>query len=471
MDEVSKEETPGEEGMPVQLRPYSIRARFTLVTAILSVIVFTAIGVGLDFAVRTRIQDGIYADSQRLATTWIDWEPYSAPQPVTTTRIDLLQFTDSHSRVLAASKAAGHVPMSRLLPPEEDRIQHGTACTPARCVVFTVVRVPPLETTVLWSGEPHFVYAGMVQPPILSGHRLEWLTGLGITLMSAFAAWVAWWVVGRTLRPVAEIRARTAEITVGDLSLRLPQPPGRDEIAQLARTTNRTLARLEEAVNQQRQFASVVSHELRSPVSGLYTRLEEAVLYPDEVDLRETVAAALSTTKRMHAIINDILVLARLRTVVPAPHVPIDLGALVAEEAAGQANGPPVRTYTTGDLMVLGNRIQIIGVMNNLLVNACRHAETRVEVTAVGAGGYAVVNVTDDGAGIALKDRERVFEPFVRLDDGRRRDPGGSGLGLAICRDIVSAHHGTLGIEDSPRGARFVLRLPLLEADRAPMHT
>ncbi|GAA4577312.1 sensor histidine kinase [Planotetraspora kaengkrachanensis] len=456
--------------MPVQLRPHSIRARFTLVTAVLALIVFTLIGIGLDFAVRIRIQDGIFAESQRLATSWIDWQPYAAPQPATTTRIDLLQFTDSHGTVLAASKAAGHVPISTLHPPSDDRILHGISCTPARCVVFTVVRLPLLQTTMLWSGEPHFVYAGMVQPPILSGHRLEWLTGLGVALMSGLAAWVAWWVVGRTLRPVAEIRARTAEITVSDLSLRLPQPPGRDEIAQLARTTNRTLARLEEAVNQQRQFASVVSHELRNPVTGLYTRLEEAVLHPDEVDLRETVAAALSTTKRMHAIIDDILALARLRTVIPAPPEPIDLGALVAEEAAGQVNGPPVRTRTTAGLMVLGNRIQLIGMLNNLLANACRHAETTVEVSTGRAGGYAVVNVVDDGAGIAPEDRERVFEPFVRLADGRRRDPGGSGLGLAICRGIAGAHHGTLNVEDSPRGARFVLRLPLMETHRSQAH-
>ncbi|MCW2879403.1 MAG: hypothetical protein JWQ95_3503, partial [Sphaerisporangium sp.] len=75
---------------------------------------------------------------------------------------------------------------------------------------------------------------------------------------------------------------------------------------------------------------------------------------------------------------------------------------------------------------------------------------------------------TDDGDGIAPEDRERVFEPFVRLDDGRRRDPGGSGLGLAISRAITEAHHGTLQIEDSPRGARFVLRVPLMDAAWAP---
>jgi signal transduction histidine kinase len=99
-------------------------------------------------------------------------------------------------------------------------------------------------------------------------------------------------------------------------------------------------------------------------------------------------------------------------------------------------------------------------VLGNLVANARRHAETGVEVFVSSAGGRAVVAVCDDGAGIAPADRDRVFERFVRLADGRRRDSSGSGLGLPISRDIAQSHGGTLEIEDSPRGARFVLRLP-----------
>jgi signal transduction histidine kinase len=105
-------------------------------------------------------------------------------------------------------------------------------------------------------------------------------------------------------------------------------------------------------------------------------------------------------------------------------------------------------------------------VLDNLLDNAQRHADTRVEVAVEPVDGQAVVAVVDDGVGIAPPDRERVFERFTRLEDGRRRDSRGSGLGLAISRDIVHAHHGTLRVEDSPRGARFVLRLPLLDREQ-----
>ncbi|MFC7648135.1 histidine kinase dimerization/phospho-acceptor domain-containing protein [Streptosporangium lutulentum] len=125
-----------------------------------------------------------------------------------------------------------------------------------------------------------------------------------------------------------------AEITVSDLSLRVPQPPGRSEYALLARTANQTLARLEEAVKQQRRFASTTSHELRTPLTGLRARLEEAVLYPHDVDPRETVREALAITDRLETIVDDLLVLARLRAGGPVAHEPIDLGILVKEEAA-----------------------------------------------------------------------------------------------------------------------------------------
>jgi signal transduction histidine kinase len=172
----------------------------------------------------------------------------------------------------------------------------------------------------------------------------------------------------------------------------------------------------------------------------------------------------LSITRRLETIVDDLLVLARLRAGDAVAHEPIDLGELVAEEAAAQVGGVPVHVHVDRDVTVQGNRIQLIRVFDNLLANARRHAATKIEATAERAAGQAVVTVTDDGDGIAPQDRERVFERFVRLDEGRRREPGGSGLGLAISRDIAHAHNGTLLVEDSPRGARFVLRLPLTGA-------
>ncbi|WP_327581929.1 HAMP domain-containing histidine kinase [Nonomuraea sp. NBC_00507] len=263
------------------------------------------------------------------------------------------------------------------------------------------------------------------------------------------------------LAQLEAIRAQISQITVSDLSLRVPVPPGDDEITRLATTTNQTLSQLDGAVEQLRQFASTTSHELRTPIAGLRTQLEEALLYPDDVDARQTLQTALTTADRLEAIVNDLL-LARLRAADPRPPEKIDLGELVTAEVSAQSKSVPMNVHAPAGVEIHGFRMQLIRVLGNLLANAQRHAESSVEVTVEPADDGVAVAVTDDGPGIPLAHRERVFERFVRLDDGHRRDPGGSGLGLAISRDIAHAHHGTLTVEDSPRGARFVLGLPLI---------
>ncbi len=215
---------------------------------------------------------------------------------------------------------------------------------------------------------------------------------------------------------------------------------------------------------EQRRFASSASHELRTPLTALRTRLDEAMLYPAEVDPLETIREARAVTDRLESIVNDLLVSARLSAGEPDAYELIDVHTLVVREAAAMADGVPVHVDADRDVNVLGSRIQLIRVIDNLLVNARRHADEKVEVTVGRKEDSAVITVCDDGAGIAPRDRERVFERFARLDEGRRREPGGTGLGLAISRDIAHAHNGTLTIEDSPRGARFVLRLPLADS-------
>ncbi|MFF5243793.1 sensor histidine kinase [Streptosporangium sp. NPDC000095] len=432
-----------------------------------SLIVFTVIAVGLDLIIRNAIRDDIFRETQRVAIDWIaSMKPGLPPAAAPTSKVNLLQLVNSRGRVVSASPAAaGRPPLSTVRPPHDDRILHLTECSPTGCVLVTATRVSPQEARFVWNGDSHVVYAGMAEPPALSTHILEIGTLTAALLTTAFTTWMVWALVGRTLRPVEAIRERTSEIGVGDLSMRVPEPPYDDEIARLARTVNETLARLEKAVGQQRHFASIVSHELKTPVAGLRIQLEEAVLYPDRVDQREVIQAGLATTERLRALIDDILIFARIRTAVPAPPEPVDLGTLVHEELITTTRPVPVRTRVRNEVTVLGNRVQLGGVLNNLVVNAQRHARTGVEVSAERRGDQAVVTVSDDGDGIAPEARERVFQPFVRLSDGRHRDPTGSGLGLAISRAIVADHHGTLEIEDSPRGARFVLRLPLLGRD------
>jgi signal transduction histidine kinase len=430
--------------------------------SVLSLIVFTVIGIGFDMVIRNRIQAGIFDETQRAATQWIASGARTIPQ---FSRVDLLQLVDPYGRVVEASRpAAGLPPLSTVRPPAGDRIQDLTDCSPRHgCVMLTAIQVSPAEARQFWHGDAHVVYAGLKQPAILATDRLElWIAAVAI-VVAGLIAWMTWWVIGRTLRPVEAMREQTSKLTAGNLNVRMPQPPGQNEIALFARSANRALARLQGEVQQQRQLASDTSHELRNPIAGLRTELEDALLHPGDVDPRDTIRAALSATDRLEAIVNDLLALARIRAADAPPPEPVDLGALVAKEAASREHGVPVRARTACGIRVRGHPMQLIRVIVNLLDNAQRHAETSVDVTVDRCADQAVVTVTDDGAGIAPEDRERVFERFTRLDDARRRDPSGSGIGLALARDIAQAHRGTLQIEDSPQGARFVLRLPLLD--------
>ncbi|WP_328709640.1 HAMP domain-containing sensor histidine kinase [Microbispora hainanensis] len=439
----------------------SIQARVTLTVAAVSVLVVAVITVGFCLLVRHRIEAEIYQETRRVAIEWIgSMEHGRIPPPAPTARVPLVQLVDSRGQVVAAGPMAGDRPLSTVRP-TENHFDDVTECPEGKpCIMLTAARVPMFQSREFWQGEPHFVYAGTDQPPALRGQRLELFSALGGVLLVVLWTWTTWRATGRILHPIDTIRQRMSEITAHDLSLRVPQPSGQDEISRLGRTANETLDRLESAVTRQREFAAVVSHELKCPLAGLRTGLEEALLFP-EIDAREAIARSLPAADRMQRIIDELLTFARLRNT-PSSLEPVDLGALVRAEAAARTTGVPVRTRTEPDVLVLGNRVQLASVVTNLLVNAQRHATRQVEVSAQRAGAQAQVVVQDDGEGIDEKDRERVFEPFARLEAGRRLDPHGSGLGLALCRAIAVAHEGSLCLEDSPHGAHFVLRLPLM---------
>ncbi|MEU6710145.1 HAMP domain-containing sensor histidine kinase [Nonomuraea sp. NPDC046802] len=267
-------------------------------------------------------------------------------------------------------------------------------------------------------------------------------------------------VVARTLAPVRSITEKLSEITAGNGTMRVPVPDGADEIKGLAETANRTLARLEGAMEQQRRFASDASHDLRSPITAMRAELDGAMLAPAETDWPETCEKLTSSLDRLQNIVTDLLTLAKLDAGAPARLEAVDLADLVCAETARPRSKKVVTSLDHG-VSVTGDRLRLARLLTNLLDNAERHAESRITVSVRRAGGEAVLEVCDDGAGIAPEHRETVFQRFTRLDASRSRDAGGTGLGLPIAREIAWSHSGTLTIEDSERGARFVARMPV----------
>ena len=283
----------------------------------------------------------------------------------------------------------------------------------------------------------------------------------------ALIALLVWWLVGRTLRPVERIRAEMADITVHDLSRRVPEPGTGDDIDRLAQTTNATLATLEQAVARQQRFVADASHELRSPIARMRAALEVDQVDPASADLAETHRNLLDDTVELQQLVEDLLHLARSDARVASAQPPsrVDLDAVVRHEVAAlQARGRVVvRTGPIDASAVDGQRHELARAVRNLLDNAERHAAGIVTISLSARDGAAQLAIADDGPGIPAAERERVFERFARLDDARTVSSGGTGLGLAITREIVTDHRGTVRVEGDGE-TRLVVTLPLAPA-------
>ncbi|PRX65274.1 signal transduction histidine kinase [Nonomuraea fuscirosea] len=290
----------------------------------------------------------------------------------------------------------------------------------------------------------------------------------GVLCISGAVAYSARRIVGASLAPVGIIRSSLDEINATNLSRRVPVPAPHDEIHDVAESINYTLGRLENAIEQQRCFASDASHDLRNPITAMRAEVEDAMLDPDQPAVSVLGDTLLTHLDRMHGICADLLIIARLETEIPGRRDRVDLGDLVAAEHARRHSAKQVNIDTEPGVIVASDRLLLARLVGNLLDNAERHAETTITITIhrtmdvspESPHGSAVLEVLDDGAGIPPDKREMVFQRFVRLDESRQRDPAGTGLGLAISRQIAEAGGGTLTIADSPGGARFVLRLP-----------
>ncbi|GII52106.1 hypothetical protein Pth03_04950 [Planotetraspora thailandica] len=297
---------------------------------------------------------------------------------------------------------------------------------------------------------------------------LDLIMTFGIAELIALAGWATWKVTGRLLHPVEAVRAELALIDFTDLPARVSEPRNALEITRLCQTINNALGRLhtakeelKETAFRQRQFASDVSHELRNPIAGLRAHLEEAQQDPGHALLPDLLGTTLDQVERLQEITDDLLCLARVRGCTPAERRRFDLAALVQDEIAHRADRLPVRLHLSHGATVVAVPSQISRLLANLLDNAQRHSTHLVCVEVHATHDTVELAVGDDGPGIPVADRERVFQRFTRLEDARRLDHNGTGLGLAIARDIAHAHSGTLNVEESATGgACFILRLP-----------
>ena len=458
-----------------------MRARTTLAATLVVTLAFAAAGALLYVLLHSELTSEVGDRTELTARRVADSESAGSlkgPLPRAGEGVDLIQVVSEAGGILKSNGLISEgQPLIRIRP------------RPGQDSLSTVVKAPelarghPVQVVVVRAqgvDGPVYVYAATALTDTDKATRAILVALLvAAPIFIAMVAVLTWWTTGRALRPVESIRAELAAITARALGRRVPEPRTGDEVAALAATVNQTLDRLDRAGERQRQFVSDASHELRNPIATVRLQLETMLAEDgDAQSLRAAIREALTDTERLQAIAADLLLLAQADSETRSEsgsagegsglrrrHEPLDLGLLAAEEVARrQGNRVPVRLDVADGVLVRGDARQLSRVLENLIANAQRYATARVSVrVASDAGaGQAVVEVADDGPGIPLADRERVFERFTRLDAARGRQTGGAGLGLAIAREVAIAHDGTLRVGESAAGARLVLRVPLL---------
>jgi two-component system OmpR family sensor kinase len=273
-----------------------------------------------------------------------------------------------------------------------------------------------------------------------------------------------WLIAKSQLKPLGAISTLASDLSKRrDFAQRLTVQPQSKEVRELVATINRLLDTVEGTLTSHRMFLADTSHELRNPLLAIRTNLDLLSRSPGSADQEECLTEALGQTERMSRLVAELLLLARSEKseiidvqVVSLPEV---LGTVTAEMSK-RAPHHQLRMNVESDVEVLGDEERLRQIFSNLIDNALKHSLTssRIDLSLRRDGNWAVVEVADDGRGIAAEHIPHVFERFYRGEE----EPGeGLGLGLAIVKHLCEAHGGAVTLRSEPgRGSCFRLTIP-----------
>jgi two-component system, OmpR family, sensor kinase len=296
--------------------------------------------------------------------------------------------------------------------------------------------------------------------------KVTGVTKFGLLVVAALLAWL---LARRLLSPVSKLTEAARNASESDLTQRIPTTSGTDEVAELARTFNAMLDRLEAAFASQRRFLNDAGHELRMPLAVVMGHLE--LVTDDPEDRRQTMELVQDELGRMDRIVDELLTLAKAERPDFLWLEPVQTDALL-EEVLDKVRPLAKRDWRfegTASDTLMADRQRLVQAVMNLVDNAMR-ATREHDTIAIGAaadGDEVRIWVRDTGPGIELEQRERIFDRFARGPDEPRGD-GGSGLGLAIVRAIAEAHRGRVELDSSPLGSTFTLVLPQSVRETVP---
>ena len=292
---------------------------------------------------------------------------------------------------------------------------------------------------------------------------------LGLPLIVGLAGVGGYVLARRALAPIDHLGAEARRITAERLHERLSVPNAKDEIGRLATVINDTLARLELSFDQLRRFTADASHELRTPLS--------VIRGIGEMNLRETrtpaeykdaMGSMLEEVDRLTRLVDTLLRLSRADAgTMRLSREAVDLGQVTRDVVASlgilaEERQQRVNVDSVEHVVVHVDRLVLSDAITNVVDNAIKYSPggSTIDVSVHRDGDHATVAVADQGPGIPAEHRERIFDRFYRIDEGRSREMGGTGLGLAIARWAVEINGGHISVDSTGRGSVFRIVIP-----------
>ena len=278
-------------------------------------------------------------------------------------------------------------------------------------------------------------------------------------LLALLGGVVTYFISGHALRPIREFSDKIEEVQAQNLSDSRIEENNVKELNQLGISYNKMLERLSEAFEIQRQFTANAAHELRTPLALMQVQLDlyNSASHPgNDADTLQTIKMVTEQNDKLNRMVKTLLDMSELQTVGRDDKIILD--AIVEEVLADLeplAQEKNIKLIgKCEDATMIGSDILIYRLVYNLVENAIKynHPLGQVTVTAYQRNKHVYLSVEDTGSGIPKKLRERVFEPFFRVDKSRSRELGGVGLGLAFVREIVRVHDGSICIKSGKTG-------------------
>ena len=268
-----------------------------------------------------------------------------------------------------------------------------------------------------------------------------------------------YFISGHALRPIRELSDKIEKVQAQNLADSRIEENQVKELNQLSVSYNRMLERLSDAFEIQRQFTANAAHELRTPLALMQVQLDlyHSNSHPDnDADTVQMIKMVTEQNDRLNKMVKTLLDMSELQTVGRDDEIVLDaLVDEVLEDLEPLAGGKNIRLIgKCKDITMVGSDILIYRLGYNLVENAIKynHSGGQVTVTADRKEKHVYLSVEDTGAGIPEELKERVFEPFFRVDKSRSRELGGVGLGLALVREIVRVHDGSITVKSNPSG-------------------